>query len=45
MSQINEQFALISEKIPIEILNDEYADDPVYKQKVQDISSKYKYEY
>ncbi|XP_070496413.1 ubiquitin thioesterase otubain-like [Chironomus tepperi] len=41
--EINEQFALISEKIPIEILNDEYADDPVYRQKVQDISSKYRY--
>lgn len=41
--QINEQFALISEKIPLETLNDEYADDQIYRKKVQDIAAKYRY--
>jgi hypothetical protein len=33
---------LISAPLPIESLNNEYVDDPVYKQKVDDISTKYK---
>lgn len=41
--EINEQFALISDLLPVANLNTEYMDDPVYKKKVEDISTKYKY--
>lgn len=37
------ELALISEEIPIETLKNEYVDDEIYKQKVQDISSKYRF--
>jgi ubiquitin thioesterase protein OTUB1 len=34
---------LISDELPIATLNNEYADDPIYTRKVQDIEKKYKY--
>lgn len=40
--EISETFALISEEMPIDTLYSEYADDPIYKQKVDDICKKYK---
>ncbi|CRK99230.1 CLUMA_CG012680, isoform A [Clunio marinus] len=41
--EISDSFALISEELPVETLNNEYADDPIYTRKVQDIEKKYKY--
>ena len=32
--EISEQYALISEELPINSMLSEYADDPVYKKKV-----------
>ena len=41
--EICEQFSLISEKMPVESLYSEYADDLVYKTKVSEICKKYKH--
>lgn len=34
---------MISEELPVATLNNEYADDPIYTRKVQDIEKKYKF--
>lgn len=41
--KISDSFALISEELPVSTLNTEFADDPIYARKVQDIEKKYKF--